>query len=113
MIKIDVGVVGRPAGNVEKMLLPRNGLKERKLRCGLFVELADVYGSFALNGCELVCEGDRSPPIRPGGERLLGKVQRRVLEIALGIARKNRSDPGAPGAPEKYSAGSYCLMSAI
>jgi hypothetical protein len=88
MIKIDVGVVGRPAGNVEKMLLPRKGLKERRLRCGAWVELAKEYGSFAVNGCELARGGDRSSPIRSGGERLLGKVQRRVLEIALGVARK-------------------------
>jgi hypothetical protein len=114
MIKIGVGVVGRPPRDVQKMLLPRDGLKERILRCARFVELAKEDGTFAVDGSELAGEGDRSSPIGPGGERRLGKVERRLLEIALGIAReKNGSDPGAPGAPEKYSAGSYCLMSAI
>jgi hypothetical protein len=49
------------------MLLARIGLKEWKLRRGVFVELA----------------------------------------------KENRSDPGAPGAPEKYSAGSYSLIRSI
>ena len=59
------------------MFLPRNGLKERILRCARFVELAKEYRSFAANGSELAREADRGSPIRPGGERRrLGKTVR-------------------------------------
>src|SRR6476646_4658471 len=105
MIKIGVGVVGRPPRDVQKMLLPRDGLKKRKLRCGLFVELAEEYGSFAVDGCELLRDGDRSSPIGPGGERRLGKVQRRLLEIALGIAREKPFGPGCAGNAGKIQCG--------
>jgi hypothetical protein len=101
MIKIGVGVVGRPSRDVQKMLLPRNGLKERILRCARFVELAKEYRSFAVDGSELAGEGDRSSPIGPGGERRLGKVERRLLEIALGIAREKPFGPRCAGSAGK------------